>query len=82
MLLYATSVRLSSQSCRPLTSFCVQAAVQMEIEDINAYCQRQDALAMLKRMPAARRAPVPAIMESEPASNYASGHACDGPAVA
>ncbi|KAL3158803.1 hypothetical protein ABBQ32_011530 [Trebouxia sp. C0010 RCD-2024] len=60
----------------------LEAAVQMEIEDINAYCQRQDALAMLKRMPAARRAPVPAIMESEPASNYASGHACDGPAVA
>lgn len=30
-----------------------QAALELDVEDINAYLQRQDALALLKRMPAA-----------------------------
>ena len=33
---------------------CEQAALQLDIEDINAFCQRQDALDLLKRMPKAR----------------------------
>lgn len=77
------------QTCQPLSSafvgrtltiFCVQAALQMDIEDINAYCQRQDALALLKRIPPARRMPLP--VESEQVSKCVSQDSSNGAAVA
>ena len=42
-----------------LTSY-MQAALEMDIEDINAYLQRKDAVQLLKRMPKSRSKPTAA----------------------
>ena len=38
----------------------MQAALEMDIEDINAYLQRKDAVQLLKRMPKSRSKPTAA----------------------
>lgn len=59
---------------------CAQAALELDIEDINAYCQRQDALNLLKRMP--RRKALPVITGPEQTGNHASSHTNAGATVA
>lgn len=43
-----------------ILSACIQAALEMDIEDINAYLQHKDAVQLLKRMPKSRMRSTPA----------------------
>ena len=43
-----------------MLNFDMQAALEMDIEDINAYLQRKDAVQLLKRMPKSRSKPTAA----------------------
>lgn len=50
-----------------VSAWYLQAALELDVEDINAFCQRQDALSLLKRMPKAppRVAATPTGMDTD-----------------
>lgn len=49
---------------------CAQVSLQLDIEDINAFCQRQDALDLLKRLPKAQPSKPLSITASEAAPSH------------
>ena len=66
--------------CACLTAGCAQAALQLDIEDINAYCQRKDALEILKRMPPAQQTSLPSTSGPSQMGNHASSDPSAGAA--
>ena len=59
----------------------MQAALDMDVEDINAHLQRQDALNMLKRMPKRRHNAALPLAET-PASTASANDSIDSDTAA